>query len=135
MLFRSLLAVEQRARAAERGMWAQRAYRPLTTRAAARAALDANANCTRGDAPFRIVEGRVGEVQVFDRRASLRMEGAAADPPFSVVLFGESFSSWDGPDLETLTGAKIRVRGTLGVFHEDPQLCIDHSSQLEVVTD
>ncbi|MEQ1492413.1 MAG: thermonuclease family protein [Terricaulis sp.] len=130
-----LLALEQRARTAERGMWGQRTYRPLTARAAARAALEANANCTRGDAPFRIVEGRVAEAQVFDRRASLRMEGAAADPPFSVVLFGESFSAWDGPDLETLTGAKIRVRGTLGVFHEQPQLCIDHSSQLEIITD
>lgn len=129
-----LIQLERRARAAERGMWSQRAYRPLTARTAARAALEANANCTRGDAPFRIVEGRVAEAQVLDRRASLRMEGAA-DPPFSVVLFGQSFSAWDGPDLETLTGAKIRVHGTLGVFHDEPQLCLDHSSQLEIVTD
>ncbi len=129
-----LMALEQRARAAERGMWGQRAYRPLTVRAAAGAALEANANCARGNAPFRIVEGRVAEAQVFDRRASLRMEGAT-DPPFSIVLFGESFSGWDGPDLETLTGAKVRVRGTLGVYRDEPQLCLDHSSQLEVITD
>ncbi|MEQ1490416.1 MAG: hypothetical protein ABL932_07700, partial [Terricaulis sp.] len=129
-----LLAVERRARAAERGMWGERAYRPLTARAAARVAIEANANCTRGDAPFRIVEGRIAEAQVFDRRASLRVEGAV-DPPFSVVLFGESFGAWDGPDLETLNGAKVRVRGPLGVFHDEPQLCIDHSSQMEVVTD
>ena len=128
------MALEQRARAAERGMWGQRAYRPLTVRAAAGAALEANANCARGNAPFRIVEGRVAEAQVFDRRASLRMDGAT-DPPFAIVLFGESFSGWDGPDLETLTGAKIRVRGTLGVYRDEPQLCLDHSSQLEVITD
>ncbi|MBL8545394.1 MAG: thermonuclease family protein [Hyphomonadaceae bacterium] len=129
-----LLALEHRARTAKRGMWNERAYRPLMVRAAARAALEANANCTRGDAPFRIVEGRVAEAQVFDRRASFRMEGAT-EPPFSIVLFGESFRAWDGPDLPSLTGAKIRVRGTLGVYRDEPQLCLDHSSQLEIVTD
>lgn len=127
-----LLALEQRARAAERGMWSQRVYQPLTVRAAAKAASDANATCLRGDAPFRIVEGRVAEARVFERRASLRMEGAA-DPPFSLVLFGDNFTSWDGPDLASLTGARLRARGTLGVFRDEPQLCLEHSSQLEIL--
>lgn len=129
-----LLALEQRARAAERGMWAQRAYRPLTVRAAAAAAIEANANCLRGDAPFRIVEGRIADARVFESRASLRMEGAN-EPPFSLVVFGNNFSGWDGPQLADLTGAKVRVRGPLGVYRDEPQLCIEHSSQLEVLTD
>jgi micrococcal nuclease len=129
-----LLQLEARAREAERGMWAERAYRPLTIRTASAAALEANATCTRGDAPFRIVEGRIAEALVFERRASLRMEGADA-PPFSLVLFGDSFSGWDGPDLATLTGSKVQARGALGVYRDEPQLCLEHSSQLEVLTD
>ena len=129
-----LLQLEARAREAERGMWAQRAYRPLTPRTASTAAIEANTNCTRGDAPFRIIEGRIADARVFDRRASLRLEGAD-EPPFSLVLFGDNFSQWDGPDLATLNGAKVRARGSLGVFRDEPQLCLEHSSQLEVLTD
>ncbi|MEZ5959221.1 MAG: thermonuclease family protein [Hyphomonadaceae bacterium] len=130
-----LLALEQRARDAERGMWRQRAYRPLTVRAAARAATEANTSCTRGSAPFRILEGRIADARIFERRASLRMEGPDDQPPFSLVLFGESFSNWDGPELASLTGAHVRARGPLGVYRDEPQLCLDHSSQLEVLTD
>ena len=129
-----LLQLEQSARAAERGMWSQRAYRPLTVRAASTAAIEANTNCLRGDAPFRIIEGRVADARAFDRRASLRMDGAD-EPPFSVVVFGENFANWDGPDLSTLTGARVRVRGPLGVYRDQPQLCLEHSSQLELIAD
>ncbi len=129
-----LLALERRARTAERGMWAQRAYRPLNVRAASAAAIEANTNCLRGDAPFRIMEGRIADVRVFERRASLRMEGAN-EPPFSLVVFGENFHAWDGPPLASLTGARVRARGPLGVYREEPQLCLEHSSQLEVLTD
>lgn len=128
-----LLDVESQARAAERGLWAQREYRPLNTRAAAQAALAVNDNCLRGGAPFRIVEARVAEARVFDRRAALRLDGAPEDAPFSVVVFGESFSGWDGPALASLTGARIRVRGPLGVYQQQPQLCLDHASELEIL--
>jgi len=130
----ALMQLEQRARDAERGMWGQRAYRPLTVRAASRAAIEADANCLSGAAPFRIIEGRISDSRTFDQRASLRLEGAD-DPPFSVVVFGDNFSAWDGPDLATLTGAKVRVRGPLGVYRDAPQLCLEHSSQLELIAD
>jgi endonuclease YncB( thermonuclease family) len=129
-----LSQLEANAREAERGMWAQRAYRPLNARAAAEAATEANANCLRGDAPFRIVEGRIAEALVLDRRASLRLD-SQSEPPFSLVLFGEGFSNWDGPQLASLSGAKVRARGPLGVYRDEPQLCLEHSSQLEVLTD
>jgi endonuclease YncB( thermonuclease family) len=128
-----LIALEARARAAERGLWGRREYRPLTARTAAEQALAANISCMRGVAPYRIVEAEVAEARVFDRRASLRLAGAPAETPFSVVVFGESFAQWDGPALASLTGTRIRVRGPLGVFRDEPQLCLDHSSQLEVL--
>lgn len=130
-----LLEFEARARAAERGLWGQREYQPLTVRRAARAALETAATCMRGDAPYRIVEGRVRDAHVFERRASLDMEGAAAEAPFTLVVFGANFSGWDGVPLGSLTGARVRARGTLGVYRDQPQLCIQHSSQLEVLAD
>jgi len=128
-----LIEIEARARSAERGLWKRRAYRPLSARAAAAAALDANLNCLNGAAPFRIVEATVADARVYDTRASLRLDGAAEEAPFSVVVFGQSFANWDGPDLASLTGARVRARGSLGVYRGEPQLCLDHASQLELV--
>ena len=127
-----LLALETRAREAERGLWGRREYRPLTVRAAARLAAEADVNCLRGDAPYRVVEGRVREARTFERRASLAME-SAEDAPFALVVFGENYAAWDGPALNTLGGAQVRARGPLGVYRGEPQLCLEHASQLEVL--
>jgi len=125
-----LLAVEKHAREQEAGLWGERAYRPLTARAAADQALAYNDNCLRSRAPYRIVEGRVIAADLFERRAALKLEGEA---PFEIVLFGNSFTNWDGPALNTLNGARLRVRGPLGVYRDLPQLCLDQASQLEVL--
>jgi endonuclease YncB( thermonuclease family) len=131
-----LLALETQARAAERGLWGRREYRPLNARTAARLATEANANCLRGDAPYRVLEARVREARVFERRAALEVEGTAeGDPPFTLVVFGENFGAWDGAPLASLTGARVRARGPLGVYRDAPQLCLDHASQLEVLPD
>jgi endonuclease YncB( thermonuclease family) len=130
-----LLALEAQARATERGLWQGRDYAAMTARAAAAAALAANDSCLRGAAPYRLVEARVADAEVFARRASLTLDGAPAETPFSIVVFGDSFADWDGPPLEEFEGPRIRARGSLGVFHEQPQLCIDHSSQIEIVAE
>ncbi len=127
-----LLTLEAQARAQERGLWGQRAYRALTVRMAASQALESDVNCLRGEAPYRVLEARIAEANVFDTRASLALEGAA-ETPFALVVFGENFSAWDGPALNTLTGARVRARGPLGVFRGEPQLCLEHASQLEVL--
>lgn len=129
-----LVAVEQQARASERGLWGKRAWRPLNVRAASQAALAANDNCLRGGAPYRIVEATVATAQVFDRRAALVLDGGSADAPFSIVVFGDTFAQWDGPALASLSGARVRAHGPLGVYREAPQLCLEQSSQLEVLT-
>jgi endonuclease YncB( thermonuclease family) len=130
-----LLELEAQARAAERGLWGRREYRPLSVRAASAQALATNANCLTGAAPYRVVEGRVRQARVFERRASLEMEGAPAEAPFALVVFGNNFSVWNGAPLSTLTGARVRARGPLGVYRDAPQLCLEHASQLEVLTD
>ena len=130
-----LLALEVQARAQERGLWGRREYRALTVRAAANQALEADVNCLRGEAPYRVLEARIAEANVFDTRASLTLEGAPAETPFALVVFGENFSAWNGPALNTLTGARIRARGPIGVFRGEPQLCLEHASQLEVLAE
>jgi hypothetical protein len=65
----------------------------------------------------------------------LRHDGAPTAPPFAVVVLGDSFAQWNGPALASLTGARIRARGTLGVYRGEPQLCLDHGSMLELLAD
>ncbi len=130
-----LLNVESRARADDRGLWGRRDYRPLTARSAGALALETNANCLTGRAPYRIVEGRVGAADVFDRRAALTVEGAPEAQFFTIVVFGQSFAQWDGPALNSLAGARIRARGTLGIYRDQPQMCLDDASQLEILAD
>src|SRR5262249_22991238 len=128
-----LMNTEAQARSASRGLWALPDYRVLTVMNASRLAQRSANTCTRGDAPYRLLQGGIHDAKVLDRRASLTMEGGAADKPFSIVLFGDAFSHWDGAPLGSLSGARVRVRGTLGVFHDQPQICLDDSRQLEVL--
>ena len=131
-----LLELEAQARAAERGLWGRREYRPLNSQAAARLAAAADTNCMRGDAPYRVLEARVRDARVFERRASLELEGSAADAaPFALVVFGDNFAAWSGAPLASLAGARVRARGPLGVYRGAPQLCLEHASQLEVLPD
>lgn len=128
-----LLAVERTARSGERGMWKQRDWAWLTARSAARLALRANAQCATGQAPYRFVEGEIGEARVSDGRATFALAGMPRDKTFEISLFGDDFTAWDGPDLNALAGAHIRVRGALGVFDRAPQLCLENATQLEVL--
>ncbi len=129
-----LLAIEQQARAAERGLWGERAYRTLSARAAARAAARAGEDCLSGRAPFRIVEADIAEVRSNEDRTALRAQGASERTPFSIVVFGDALSQWDGADLNSLEGARVRARGPLGVIAGEAQLCVEYGGNLEVVS-
>ena len=128
-----LLALESQARAAERGLWARREYRPLNAANAAELAIQSDANCTSGQAPYRLIEGRIGAADVQERRASLVLADSPAEAPFSIVIFGDNFRNWDGAPLVSFAGERIRARGALGVFRDQPQLCIDDDLQIEVL--
>jgi len=128
-----LMQIEARARAEQRGLWGRREYRALSARTAAAVALEGNVSCMRGAAPYRIVEARVAEARTFNRRAALTLEGGPEATPFTIVVFGDNYANWSGPPLGTLTGARIRARGSLGIYRDAPQLCLDHASQLEVL--
>ncbi len=128
----ALAEVEARARAGDAGLWAERSYRVLNAGQAADAAIAFGDSCLRGLAPYRLVEGRIGAAQIFDTRAALPLE-AAGEAPFALVVFGDSFEAWSEPPLASLNGARVRVRGALGTYRGEPQLCLEHASQLEVL--
>lgn len=126
---KELLPIEHQARASERGLWRRREHRVLDPAAAVRAAKSVKVSCTSRAAPYRIVEGRIAGADVDEQRAELTLDGAA----FALVVFGEDYEAWDGPDWAELAGASIRARGPLGVFNGEAQLCLEHASQLEVL--
>ncbi|HVY86709.1 MAG TPA: thermonuclease family protein [Caulobacterales bacterium] len=126
-----LASAEADARAARKGLWTLRDYRVLDPADASAIALAANQNCLRREAPYRVVEARVEDVHLFDRRAALDLD--AGEHPFQMVVFGESFTNWDGAPLASLKGKRIRVHGGLGVYHDQPQLCIDEGAQIELL--
>jgi endonuclease YncB( thermonuclease family) len=128
-----LLGIEAQARAAERGLWGRRPYQTATVRAVARAALATHLHCMDRTAPYRLVEGRVHETRVKDNRAALDMEGAARTHPFAIVVFGDAFSTWNGPPLAALSGQTIRARGLIGVSQDEAQLCLEDGRALEVL--
>lgn len=128
-----LLDVEAQARAAKRGLWNQRDGRVLTAQTATRAARTYNGPCASGQAPYRVLEGVVHQAQAENTRAELVMEGGSVDAPFTVTVFGDNFAHWNGPLLASLTGARIRVRGALGVFADKPQLCLENGAELEML--
>lgn len=130
-----LAKIEAHARTSERGLWGQREYRALNARTAAAIAREAGGNCLAGAAPYRIVEGRISEARNFERRAALTLEGGDEAAPFTLVVFGDNHAAWSGAPLGSLTGARVRARGPLGVYRDAPQLCLEHASQLEVLAD
>jgi endonuclease YncB( thermonuclease family) len=131
----TLAQIEAHARANQRGLWRRREYSALNASTASAAALASDANCLSGAAPYRIVEGRVSEADAFERRAALTLDGGDETAPFTIVVFGENYAAWSGPPMATLSGARVRVRGPLGVYREAPQLCLEHASQLEILPD
>jgi endonuclease YncB( thermonuclease family) len=130
-----LLALEIQARDSERGLWGRRDHRPLDAGAAAQAARSAAVSCFDRAAPYHIVEGRVAEGETLADRAWMTLEGDAEQTPFAIIAFGEDLAAWEGPAFAQLGGARLRARGRLGMFENEPQLCIDHASQLERLPD
>lgn len=128
-----LMPVEREARRLRRGLWSRRTFGPLTARSAARQALKANASCESRDAPFRLLDATINEAHVSDGRATLAVSGMPANKSFDIAVFGDAFTAWDGPELASLNGAHVLVRGPLAVFDGAPQLCLDNAMDLEVL--
>ncbi len=121
-LIAEMLALERKARAAKRGIWAERFYRVLDAEKIERR--------TRG---FQLVEGRVLKVARTRRRTYLNF-GRDWKRDFTIVIearFRRAFPE-RGARLKKLEGKRVRVRGWLR-WRNGPMLTATHPEQIEVL--
>ena len=119
-----LLAAEQAARKAERGIWALEYY-DIRSPEPNRLAQDVDS--------FQIVEGIITSVAEIRGRVYLNF-GSDYKTDFTVVIDEDNRKSFDGEsyDLLELEGAKIRVRGWIELKN-GPSLWLTHPTPLEVL--
>jgi endonuclease YncB( thermonuclease family) len=129
----ALLAAEARARAAQRGLWALRAYRVRNAAALAEDAEDLPRSCGRG--PFLLVEGRVRQASVSDSRVYLNFgEPGEYGTDTTIGVYGDAVAAWraEGPPFSSYENKQVRVRGRVA-NRGGPLICADHPQQIEVL--
>jgi len=125
-----LLAAEQAARAAGRGIWSDPFY-------AIRDAADAAA-LERLEGSFQLVEGVVKEAASVRGRlylnfgADRRTDFTVTVAPAGVKLFQNGIRARLAGDPSMLAGQRVRVRGWIGRFN-GPQIAVSHPEQIELL--
>lgn len=123
-LVAEMLALEQAARAAGRGIWSHPFYRLRGTEAEALwPLLDS----------FQLVEGRVREVFSARRNTYLNF-GEDWREDFSLQVSAEALKQFEeeGLDLAALAGRRVRVRGWIEAYN-GPLIRVTHPEQLEIL--
>lgn len=121
-LVEEMLTREREARGAGRGIWAHPFYRILTPEETG-GAIDS----------FQLVEGRVLEAAIVRGRGYLNF-GEDWQSDFTVFIDPESRRRFEaaGIDIESLEGARLRVRGWLKSFN-GPEIEVTHPEQIELL--
>ncbi len=117
-----MLAREEEARAARRGLWAVRSFAVLAPQEA-----------RRHLESFELVEGSVGRVSHAGSRTFLHM-GADGRDGFTAVLLPESRHLFAAAGLapDAFAGKRLRVRGFLRWWN-GPIIEVDHPEQIELL--
>jgi endonuclease YncB( thermonuclease family) len=125
-LLGEMLVVEQGARQARRGIWADPYYRPLDARE-----LEAQPQDFVGR--FEIVEGRVVKVARVRGRTYLNF-GSDWRRDFTATLdeAARRLFDVDGRDVAALEGRRVRLRGWVNSLN-GPMVKITHPEQIEVL--
>lgn len=124
-LIRKLLASEQKARSAKKGIWS-------TSKATVFDAKDEALTGRYGQ--FSIVEGRVHQVSEFGKRIFINFD-KQWQKDFTVIVYtsdAPNFERYHGP-VQNLALKKIRVRGWVNL-NNGPEIEIDHPLQVEVLS-
>lgn len=125
----ALLAIEQAAREAARGLWQTQAYAPHTGRA-----LDGLAPLAGS---FQILEGEVARVRRLGRRLHLHLRSPGRRAPVVVMDAAGPRAVFPDAALQprpgNLAGARVRVRGWLEDSRGMPALDISLAGDLEVL--
>lgn len=125
-----LQAAEDRARAAEQGLWALRDYRVRNLAMIMREELP-DERCGRG--PFRLVEGVVRDVAVQNGRVYFNF-GEDYRTDFTIAIYGDDVETWSGPPFESYEGKRVRARGH-AIARGGPLICADNPLQIVVLAE
>jgi len=79
-----------------------------------------------------IVTGKVAQVTFRPKVVFLNIDEAFPHAPFSVVIMAKNTN--DFGDIQALTGKFIEVTGKIKSFKDKPEIVVDSTNQLRVVT-
>ncbi len=121
----ALLGLEQRARAAAKGLWANSAYRVLEA--------DNPETIAKRLQTLQIIEGRVVSVGRVQRWRFLNF-GSDWKKDFTVAIASSDVEAFRqaGIDLEGMAGARLRVRGWIERWN-GPAVKVTHPGQIEIL--
>lgn len=123
-LVAEMLALEEAARAAGRGIWADPFYRILSA---------AEVDAKRDAGTFQLVEGRVVDAARVGRYVYLNF-GSDYRSDFTAVILPEARKLFgpEGPDPAAYAGRRVRVRGWIESFN-GPMIEVTHPEQIELL--
>jgi DNA/RNA endonuclease YhcR with UshA esterase domain len=78
------------------------------------------------------VTGTVAQVNVHPTIVFLNLDKPHPDSPFTCVIFPAATNQFG--DLKALDGKSIEVTGKIKNYHDAPEMVLDHSNQLVVVS-
>jgi DNA/RNA endonuclease YhcR with UshA esterase domain len=79
-----------------------------------------------------IVTGKVAQVTIRPKVVLLNLDQPFPDSPFSVVVFPSATNKFG--DLKSLDGKSIEVQGKIKNYHDRPEIVLDSTNQLRVIT-
>jgi endonuclease YncB( thermonuclease family) len=121
-LIDQLLAAEEAARAAGKGLWALSAYRVFNADKADRAV-----------GRFHLIEGKVRRIAKVKGRVYINF-GTDYKTDFTASAGSRLYRKWAGQgfDLASLTDARLRIRGFVEAIN-GPSIALTHRRQIEVL--
>ncbi|VAW04602.1 hypothetical protein MNBD_ALPHA05-1847, partial [hydrothermal vent metagenome] len=121
-LIDQLLATEEAARAARKGLWALPAYRVFDADKAGAAV-----------GRFHLIEGKVRRIAKVKGRTYINF-GADYKTDFTASAGARLYRKWAGQgfDLASLTDARLRIRGFVEAIN-GPSIALTHRRQIEVL--
>jgi micrococcal nuclease len=129
----ALLALEEQARAARRGMWDRAEHQPRTPEILALEAAQLGDSCSRG--PYRLVEGVVDHIGAGSSGMYLNFGPPGAEQQDVTARIRDTdLDAWRaaGMDVAGLGGAIVRVRGPVG-YRGGPLVCLEHPLAMELL--
>ncbi len=78
------------------------------------------------------VTGKVVQVSILQKLVFLNIDKKYPDSPFTGVIFARATN--DFGNLKALEGAQVELSGKIEAFHDKPQIVLNSTNQLKVVT-